>query len=443
MIAERLLVCVMSLAAGAGCSIINRFEDYDIPEAGGAGGNLGKEAEYEDSGGAGRGDGSWDGSAGAQALSKGGAPETGVDSGGSDGVAGSGAALSGKGGMGGDAGSTDGAVASAGFRGDALQEAGGDGAGGSGTAGATVADGGVDAGTAGAGATAGSPATTPPTIDSVTPGNGAQGVRADTAIVVAFSKAMDRQSVQAALTLSGVLPGDLALAWNAAGTVLTVTPSNGLSYATGTDPSAPARSYTLTVSTGAGDLEGRALGEAYVSSFTTLKRISQSLSPTVTAYYYTYGVSESGAIPLCERGLSYRIGYTVSPVTSGANHGLLAFDTGLPSAIVGLESAELQASQSVPEGDFYASNVVTLDQLEYQQIDPTVLDASVKADLGTFCSSADVSTPSMDITSVLAVDLADGARSFLYRFSASGGVNNTYAVFHCEPYSLNVVYLLP
>lgn len=107
------------------------------------------------------------------------------------------------------------------------------------------------------------PAATAPTVISTVPVNGAAGVPTNQAVTATFSEAMNPATIDAAtFTLAG--PGTTAVTgvvtYVAAGSVAMFTPAASLTANT---------VYTATITTGAMDLEGAALAQNYVWTFTT------------------------------------------------------------------------------------------------------------------------------------------------------------------------------
>ena len=102
--------------------------------------------------------------------------------------------------------------------------------------------------------------TTPPTVTSTVPVNGAQGVAVWSGITATFSKPMDPSTiVTATFTLQqGATPVSGAVTYN--GTAATFVPFSQLALGT---------VYTATITNGARDLAGNALASNYVWSFTT------------------------------------------------------------------------------------------------------------------------------------------------------------------------------
>ena len=128
---------------------------------------------------------------------------------------------------------------------------------------------------------AASPAdTTPPTVSSVSPPDGAVGVETGSALTVAFSEPMNRANAEAAFSLAPsaqqTSPVAGTFAWN--GNAMTFRPSAPLG--TGTP-------YTAVVRTGATDAAGNSLAGEVVWSFTTL--YVSTVSPAAT-------VLETGAL---------------------------------------------------------------------------------------------------------------------------------------------------
>jgi ice-binding like protein/Big-like domain-containing protein len=108
-----------------------------------------------------------------------------------------------------------------------------------------------------------------PQVVSVTPSNGSTAVPVATSPTATFSTAMNPASINAStFTLAG--PGGASVAGTVtyAGTVATFTPTLLLAAST---------MYTATITTGATDVAGAALGNNYVWSFTT------GTVPTVTS----------------------------------------------------------------------------------------------------------------------------------------------------------------
>ncbi|MGE5247202.1 MAG: Ig-like domain-containing protein, partial [Verrucomicrobiota bacterium] len=115
--------------------------------------------------------------------------------------------------------------------------------------------------------------TTPPTVSSTVPANGATNINPGTAIAVTFSEAVTNVTTST-FTLSGgggAVPGTVTM--NGAGTTATFQPSSALANST---------TYTATVTTGVKDAAGNALASNYAWSFTTAAA-ADTTPPTVTS----------------------------------------------------------------------------------------------------------------------------------------------------------------
>jgi len=324
--------------------------------------------------------------------------------------------------------------------------------GGTATAGGASSTGGVST-TGVAATTGGFPGDTlPPTILHIAPADGATGVTSDSTVEITFSEAMNQSSVRNGLSVSGVLPGSLNLAWNAAGTTLTITPSTGLSYNTGTDlNSVSAKSYTVLLSTVASDLSGNPLESTFTSTFATLRKISQTVVPTVDAHYDSLGLALGDAIEICPAGSieAYRIGTLTSSSNGSTWYGVFSFENvPVPSSIYDLSSAGISGTQTPPDPlTFYSDggSVLLQESSTYMVLAPTgmkPLRALPWVTIGTFATAYEVTT-SVDITSTFAPEIADGTRSFLFQLTQQNGGNGEYANYECSTVKLALVYLVP
>lgn len=119
--------------------------------------------------------------------------------------------------------------------------------------------------------------TTPPTVISVEPTDGATGVKFEANIVITFSEKMDQVATQNAFQSESNLGGELTFNWNAEGTVLTIDPAGGFGYARGEDVNTLApRTFNFTLGAAAKDSAGNAL-TSVSSSFSTLRRVQFDL----------------------------------------------------------------------------------------------------------------------------------------------------------------------
>ncbi|MBI5018195.1 MAG: Ig-like domain-containing protein [Deltaproteobacteria bacterium] len=128
--------------------------------------------------------------------------------------------------------------------------------------------------------TASAPDTTPPTVSSTTPANGANGVAVNAGVSVTFSEPVDAASLAASLTLAGP-GGPVAGTVTVVGATATFTPAASL---------VPATAYTATVGTGARDLAGNPLAAPFSWTFTT-GSAPDTTAPTVVSTAPTNGAT--------------------------------------------------------------------------------------------------------------------------------------------------------
>jgi len=115
--------------------------------------------------------------------------------------------------------------------------------------------------------------TTRPTVNSITPTNGASGVSVNTAIMVTFSETIDATTINAAsfVVSNGISHVAGSVAYS--GTSAVFTPSGNLSYST---------TYTATITTGVKDAAGNAMACNYAWTFTT-GTVSDTTPPIVSS----------------------------------------------------------------------------------------------------------------------------------------------------------------
>jgi hypothetical protein len=124
----------------------------------------------------------------------------------------------------------------------------------------------------------------PPTVISVTPPNGVNGICPNTVVVATFSEAMNPSTINTTtftLTAPGTPPVAVAgaVTYDVPSHVATFTPTTALTLNT---------TYTATITTGAQDLNGNPLASDYVWTFTTSLTPCSSTVPLGTAC--TFGI---------------------------------------------------------------------------------------------------------------------------------------------------------
>lgn len=295
-----------------------------------------------------------------------------------------------------------------------------------------------------------------PYVVSITPPDGATGVTADATIRIEFSRPMDQASVVSALTISSLPPGAVSRSWNAAGTVLTITPSTPLLYATGTSLDAPPRTYTVTVAASAQDLEGSSMMTGASSTFSTLRRLTTTHSASEVGYLTTYGYAMGDEVMLCPTSDgTVKVGQHVSVAASGTLFSYALFDlTALGDAedVELIEEVRLRATQSTPGGDdttFYSDgrsvalhHLPSLPAIDRDVHDSSIVNETTVTDLGVFATST--SPGDADVSEALSSQWAAGAtETALFRLASQGpSPGNRSARFDCDGFSLTATYLI-
>jgi hypothetical protein len=122
----------------------------------------------------------------------------------------------------------------------------------------------------------------PPTVISVTPANGTNGICPNTVVLATFSESMNPATIDTT-TFTLAAPGPVAVTgvvtYDVSSYVATFTPNSPLSLST---------PYTATITTGAQDLAGNPLASNYVWTFTTAAAACQAIVPLGTAC--TFGI---------------------------------------------------------------------------------------------------------------------------------------------------------
>ncbi len=131
--------------------------------------------------------------------------------------------------------------------------------------------------------TAAAPDTTPPTVTSTSPADGATNVAVPTNVTATFSEAMDASTINGTTFTLKITSGGAAVAgtvtYNAGTKTATFTPTSALSNSTG---------YTATITTGAKDVAGNALAVNKIFAFTT---VADTTPPTVLSTSPTDGAT--------------------------------------------------------------------------------------------------------------------------------------------------------
>lgn len=282
-----------------------------------------------------------------------------------------------------------------------------------------------------------------PTLVSSVPAHGDVGVRADSAVVLVFSEAMDAVSVEAALAS---FDPAAAPSWNAERTTLTLTPSAPLAYAEGrgNDPQrVDALSYTVEIGAGATSAAGVPLAEPVIVRFQTLKRLHGGAEPVPELTGAVYGDDYDTSAP----GEDLWVGDLAGDV---GIRSFVTFDLSpLPATVVELESAVWVSTLVDTFGN--ADNLGPYTEaahLVFPSLDEEAYWSRVDHDLGYHSTWTDT-TVELDATTPVREDLAarvERAQRSQFRISFPTPTNNDhnldYYAYDADT-ELVLTYLVP
>lgn len=292
--------------------------------------------------------------------------------------------------------------------------------------------------------------TTEPFVLSFSPSPNSVGVASDNDIRIIFSESMDQDSVESAVSVSGVNDSLLNFEWET-DTRVWISIPGGWDYAEGTSTAFPAQEYELVISRAAKDLAGNQLNASQSYSFDTLRRITRTLTPLTTRADSTYGISFDDRDPMSCLDDMGKVGWWSGGVSSGTYLVWMDFNLGAlgpPDEIEAVESAALSVEQSASDPNYYDNGAVLLNKLASGDItDKTVLDLAVQSELGIF-SSAATSQVSMDLTDALETEWRAGTNQVVLSLAPRRGSgiessNGDSSLFLCSSFELEVVYLTP
>jgi hypothetical protein len=291
----------------------------------------------------------------------------------------------------------------------------------------------------------------PPAIVSVTPEDGAVGVRSDTSIVIRFSTPMDREITRAAYQSEAVPSDSVTFIWNDESTELTIVPNEPLEYSTGSDPDeVAARRVSFFISASAADSEGRRLEQAFESSFSLLRRIElTALALQDRDLSGSFRSNDSYGAGECGRA---QTGMCVGDVRMGLQNlrskGFISFelpalpDEALePTAILSLEITSLAGNP------FAGLGGLVLEHASFDEIDLDAFSDDALDEMGLIADSGGTgSVVSADVSSAV---LTDGLERDItqYRLSFQSATDGDRAsdtlVSTWDTQTLEISYLLP
>jgi hypothetical protein len=217
--------------------------------------------------------------------------------------------------------------------------------------------------------------TAAPTIERVTPADGATGILADTNIVIRFNEPMDLADTQAAYQSSDIPSGDVVFRWSADGRELTVDPVEPLEYAMGVFPSdAPAKEYSFSISTAAADRAGNALAQTEMFTFSAARALTVRLEVD----------------PLLSGNVTPTATPDVGPIAAGDDAQNLSFRgfatfslAGLPAETIDIHRADFVLASIDTTGEPWQMGPLKLVHVTFAAVDAEAYDAAPLRDLGT------------------------------------------------------------
>jgi len=283
------------------------------------------------------------------------------------------------------------------------------------------------AGTAGSSSGSGGTGGTPvsvvgaPSVVSVFPNDDASGVAADAVVTVTFSEPMDIGSVQDAYSSTDLPASSVTFTWSAGDTVLQIAPNQPLTLAAGTDPGAVTpRSYSFEISAAAQDPAGDALPR-FSSSFTTLRRITQTLlaleDRTLTGNWRSDDIRGNNSCEELE-STAYTTCIGDSSNDNAIYRGFVTFD--LPAQIQDVTAAQLGMEIHTIRGTpFAALGTLLAERVSFDSINLIAFDsAALGSPINVSTSASEGAQLSVSVLSSVQDDLAVRQRSqFRFRFS--------------------------
>ena len=280
-----------------------------------------------------------------------------------------------------------------------------------------------------------------PTIMSISPADGATGVRADTPIVVTFDTPMDAASVAAAWS-SDDLPA-VAFAWNDAGDAVTITAPLEYAEGIGLDPSTVvARTYTFRIAATASDVAGHTLDVGTAVTFATRRRLAVTLDQIDTLTR----TMQSNGVLLAIGGLNMPVGDSAYDLQYKI---FTAFSLPVLPAAAELDTATLNVAEVASKGNPLALGAVEVHHLNTATIDIAAFTAAPLDSPGVLPAEATPGPRMLDVTTAVGGDLvnhvARGERT-MYRFELdtptnSDGIADTMSFGHTT-WRLDLSYLV-
>ncbi len=290
--------------------------------------------------------------------------------------------------------------------------------------------------------------TEPPVIVALSPRANANGVHADAHIVVTFSEPMQTESVESAYESNALPSSDVTMAWNDAGTELSIVPDSPLAYANVDDLSEPALEYSFEFSSSATDLAGNALSGTRAFEFSTLRRISFALdAETSNNLSGSWRSNDSSGVGNCAPSAKVVCAGDSVATNDVQYFGFATFDLSALPPVAELEAARLSAEIYQIVGDPFSLGALRVEQVAFEAIGVSAMQSDALAVFGVLAEDGRPGDLlSLQASEAARATLAQGQLAqFRFRFEeASDGDRAPDAVvLSRDSLSLDLVVLTP
>jgi hypothetical protein len=243
----------------------------------------------------------------------------------------------------------------------------------------------------------------------------------------------------------------VAFSWNDDSTLLTVTPAEPLTLATGNDPDdVEPTNNELAIAASAESAEGAPLAEDFAWSFATLRRITASLQSVRNRNLTgNFRSNNTQGVGQCTGNGSTNVCVGDSVLNNARYRGFLTFELGaIPVPVTELEAATLSLGVSNLLGDpFDDLGPLQIARVNFAQINQAAFQTNVLTNLGVLANDANQgATIRRDVRDAIELDLASRTRAqFRLQFDDASDQDfaNDVLVSSWTTHQLEITYLVP
>jgi len=286
---------------------------------------------------------------------------------------------------------------------------------------------------------------TPPSIQALSPVLDAESVGPNQRIVIEFTEAMDRASVEGAWQSTQLPAEDVIFSWNAQGTELTAEPIQGLPLAEGIGLDLTnVTPLTITIFLGrtATDIAGNGFESDPQLRFQTMRRMRVTLNHVPSL---TFIILEEGNSPANSENILCGDNTGNKQFKSFMTFNLPNFPTG-----AAMETVVLKASQGGSEGGPFGSG--SLGEIHLFRVSANIFDiaafsSSPLSDVGVLSDNVTPGMRSADVTTEFRDALANQAGRIFFRMEFTKATNSNlgqdFTIFIKASLALDISYLVP